>query len=128
MQTLALTTEGQVEIIAAYAAAQKTVNSVAATPGWEAAGAFYMPVNASAKLEVIGFVSGAGRTLRARLYDVAGAAAVSGSIASVADVTVETRGVSGEFELTGGKVYRMEVEVIGSATGTGTARSVSLVQ
>ncbi len=127
MQTLALTTEGQVEIISAYAAAQKTIDAVVSTPGWEAVGAFFMPVSSPAKLEVIGLVSGAGLVLRARLYDVTADAAVSGSVASIAGALVDTRAVSGEIDLTGGRVYRMEVEVTGAADGDGTARSVSLV-
>jgi hypothetical protein len=126
MLTVAVGTATVVEIIAAYAAQMVTINAVTPGPGWTRIGAFWMPAKATVKLELIGLVSVGTNVLTARLYDVAGAAAVSGSTTNNLSDTGDARQLSGAFDLPAGKLYRIEAQVIGAA-GTGLVISSSLI-
>jgi len=124
MRTFGLTPGQQVEIITAYAAAMKLVNAVTPGPGWVTAGVFWLPSTATAPFEIIGLVSVNTNVLHARLWDVTAAAAVPNSEITIA-ATVETRVLSNPVPLTGGRLYRIEMEVIG-AGGSGTLFTAGL--
>jgi hypothetical protein len=126
MQTVPVSTGAEVEIISAYCAAMQVISAVTPGPGWTVIGAFYMPTGATVKLEGIGLVSVITNNLTFRLYDVALAAAVSGSTTDANISTSDVRRLSGAFDLAGGKVYQMQAQVIGPS-GNGTVRSASLV-
>lgn len=127
MQSVALGQNVDVEIISAYTATNQPIQAVASAPAWNVIGAFYMPADASVKLECIGFVTLAGVELSCRLFDVAGAAPVSGSDTAVIDGTVTERQVSGAFELTGRKLYQIQAQVIGDTAEIGVVHAASLV-
>lgn len=113
---LALTTQQVIEILSLYSAAQQSIVAVAVAPGWNVIGAFPMPTDADIRLDVIGSVSDASLTMTTRMYCVSPGfvGPVSGSsvqIASTTDVEV----FSGVFTLQGGRLYQVQVEVVGAA-------------
>lgn len=135
MQAIALGPTGTVEIVSVYAAANQIIDAVEDTPGWNVVGGFRMPVSYSARLELIGAVSMIGLTMRARLFDLTTALPVGGTTVEIT-ATGDTRVVSGEIELVGGRLYQMQVEVTGvdltpleglPIDGFGTVKSAQLV-
>jgi len=120
----ATTSRPSLEILSAYAAGQDDIESVAATPGWQVVGAFYLPVSAALRLELIGSVSVGTLTMRTRLVDLSTNLPISGTEASTTSTT-ETRSLSPIFELTGARSYQIQVEVTGGTGGFGTVRSLS---
>jgi hypothetical protein len=113
-----------VEIISAYTATNQQLPAVPAEPGWYVVGTFYLPISARARLEIIGSVSDAGLTLRGRIFDMTDGAEISGSHAETSSV-LDDRETSGFVDLTGGRVYQIQAEVIGPS-GFGCVKSATL--
>jgi hypothetical protein len=109
-----LTSTPEIEVLAAYAAPQDTVAAVAESPGWYVVGAFRLESTAFLRLELIGLVSHASLTMRARLFDLEAVAEVASMQASLNSL-VDTRALSARVELTGNRIYQIQVEVTGSA-------------
>jgi hypothetical protein len=126
MKGFALTSRPSFEVLSAYSAPQQDIESVAATPGWHVIGAFPMPLTSALHLEMIGLVSGAGLTLRARFFDLTANAPVAGSDVSLT-ATVDTKVNGPTVELTGGRVYQIQAEVTGGGDPEefGTVRMAS---
>lgn len=127
MQAIAISNTANVQVISAYTALNQQVAAVAVSPGWMVAGAFYLAVNATVKLRMVGVVSVGGNLLRARLYDRTAVAIVSGSTTPDVTALVDEKVDSGAVELIGGHIYQMQAECIG-ASGFGYARSIELAQ
>ncbi len=123
MKGFGLTSRPTLEVLSAYSAPQQDIESVAATPGWHVIGAFPMPATAELRLELIGLVSGAGLTLRARFFDLTAGAPVAGSEASIT-ATTDTLQLGPVVELTGGHLYQMQAE----CTGGGASDEVATVR
>src|SRR5690606_25730797 len=68
------------EVVAAWVAPKRVVPAVASSPGWYVMGEYYLPKSTMAQLDVVGCVSDASLTLRARLWDVQAAAPVPGEV------------------------------------------------
>ncbi len=117
MKGVALTTEEQLEIIASVQTGNKVVLAVAAAPGWNVIGEFYLPVGAPARLEAIGAVSDASLAMTVRLFDLADVAAISGSPARLTALSY-TRVLSGLFDLLGGRTYQIQAQVVGNLGDT----------
>lgn len=112
----ALTAASTVEVIAAYSTPQTTVLAVAATPGWQVLGAFYMPKSAQARIDALMMVSDASLTCRVRLYDatpgaVSGSRIVPGYASTQSLTTIRRFGPL--VSLVGGKTYQLQCEVTG---------------
>jgi hypothetical protein len=120
MQSLELTKEEQIEVISIYSSPEKSIDPVVSSPGWVVVGAFQMPITATIRLELIGLVSDASLTMNARLYCVTPAhyGTVSGSAISLTSL-LEAQEFSGLFELLGNRLYQVQVEVVGHASGSG---------
>ncbi len=127
MQTIPVTDAPVVEIISAYAASNQQLPAVEEPPAWVIIGGFYMPRTATIRLEVIGVVSDGSVALTVRLFDVAGAAPVTGSTTAPIDGTTDERQLSGAFELTGGKVYQVQAQCIGGEDEFGIIRTATLI-
>lgn len=122
-QGFALTNASSIEVVAAYAAPQTTVPAVAATPGWQVLGAFYLPKSCSARLDALMVVSDDSLTCRVRLYDVtadtslsAAARVIAGGV-STSSTTI-TRQLGGVVALKAGHTYQIQAEVIGDSGDT----------
>jgi hypothetical protein len=127
MQTIALTTSPQVEIISAYATTNQTLPAVSASPGWYVLGAFFMPVTHDVRLETIGVVSHAGLTLRVRLFDLTEAKPISGTLVELTEL-VDTRRRSGLVNLKGNRAYQVQAECIGGGpSGFAVVKTATLV-
>lgn len=127
-QTVALSTGTIVEIISAYATLTQTIDAVASAPAWMVVGSFFMPKPALCKLELVGLVSDPANSMTARLFNSTDSAVVSGSTTDAVVETTDARKFSGVVSLDGGKLYQMQVQVIGPDNTTfGVARSVQLV-
>lgn len=124
MKGFALTTVPGLQILSTYSAPQDDIESVAATPGWEVVGAFYLPIAAALRIELVGMLSAAGLTMRARVFDVTAAAPITTSYASIS-ATTEARAVSGVLQLAGAHIYQLQVEVTGATGQFGVVRSVA---
>lgn len=118
MRTIKLTEGKLIEVISPYAAPARAVDAVAASPGWTVAGTFRVPLDAAGRLEVVGLVSSASLTFRARIYDLTAAAVLSGAYVEMVGPVVDTFGASGITAIPGGHLYQVQVEVVGAA-GTG---------
>lgn len=118
-----LTSRPSLEVLSAYSAPQTDIESVATTPGWHVIGAFKMPTSAELRLELIGFVSGAGLTLRARFFDVTAGAPVASSEASIT-ATTDTIALGPVVTLTGGRLYQIQAE----CTGGGAPSQVATIR
>jgi hypothetical protein len=118
-----LTSRPGIEVLSAYSAPQTDIESVATTPGWHVVGAFKMPLTAELRLELIGFVSGAGLTLRARFFDVTAGAPVASSEASTT-ATTDTIALGPVVTLTGGHLYQIQAE----CTGGGAPEQIATVR
>jgi hypothetical protein len=116
MQGFALTQEQIIEVLSVYATAERQIDAVAATPGWNVIGAFFMPATAVIRVDLLGSVSHASLTLRVRLYCVSpgSVGVVSGSEASLNSLT-DVQVFSGNVELTGKRNYQFQAEVTGSS-------------
>lgn len=129
MQGFALTQEQIIEILSVYATAERTIDAVAATPGWTVIGAFPMPATAALHLDAIGSVSDAALTLRIRLFDITPGSIgpVSGSEASTTSKT-DVQFTGGSITLTGGHRYQFQAEVTGGASSSlyGAVRRATL--
>lgn len=125
MQSIATTTGARVEVISAYAATNQTVDAVDEVSAWNVIGSFYLPLTTSARVELVGLVSGAPLVLSMRLFDLTAAAPVSGTTVAV-DGTAEERAVSGTVQLQGGRIYQFQAEVLG-ASGFGVVKNATLV-
>jgi hypothetical protein len=119
----ATTSRPSIEVLSASNASQDDIPSVAATPGWFVVHAFYLPVSVALRLELIGLVSEAGLTMRARFFDLGVNAPVASSEASIT-ATTDTRALGPLVELTGARLYQIQVEV----TGGGGAEQVGVVR
>lgn len=126
MQTIATTDGAHVEIISSYAATNQSIVADPA-PTWTTIGAFWLPVDCTAKIEAIGHVSLAGVALKVRLYDVAEDEAVSGTETADIDGIVDERQLSGAVLLTGKTLYQFQALVTGDAAESGIVRSAQLV-
>lgn len=129
MQGFALTQEQIIEILSVYATAERVIDAVAATPGWNVIGAFLMPATADLHIDVIGSVSNAALTLRVRLFDITPGSIgpVSGSEAS-ATATTDVPFTGGAIALTGGHRYQFQAEVTGGVSSSlyGVVRRATL--
>ncbi len=125
-QAISLTEKATVEIIAAYTATNQAFPAVAAAPGWYVVGSFFMPKASPARLECEGLVSAVANVLTMRLVDVLTGIPVGGSTTEGISAMVDTRKLSGSFELAGGKTYQMQAQIIGPS-GFGVVRAASLV-
>ena len=125
-QSIGLTGEAIVEVINGFTAAEQVVAAVAAEPGWTVVGALWVPVDVTAQLELIGLVTDAALAMTARLYNATDAAIVSGTAVSTSSL-VDERKVSGAVVVAGGKLYQVQVEVVGPVAGLGVVRGASLL-
>lgn len=100
------------EIIAAWVAPKIVVPAVATSPGWYVMGEYYLPKSTMAQLDVVGCVSHASLTLRARLWDTTANAVVPGGVTITSLAGVRAKGA--KVELTGGRTYQVQVECTGS--------------
>jgi len=116
MQGFALTTTPQIDILSAYSAPQGPLAAVAATPGWHVVGAFFLHAAADLKLELVGLVSHASLTMRARLFDLTTNEPVSGIQPTISGATKTTdqRVLSNSAPLNGNRAYQIQVEVTGN--------------
>jgi hypothetical protein len=118
---LALTQDLEVQLLLAYVAGLHDIEAVAVTPGWHVAGAFYMSGTENVRLEIIGNVSDPSLVLRCKIYRVRDAEGnevgedVSGSYVQLSS-TVTKRALSGVFELAGGYLYEIQMEVTGGVS------------
>lgn len=119
-QGFALTTASSIEVIAAYSAPQTVIPAVAASPGWQALGSFYLPKSCSARLDALMMVSDASLTCRVRLYDVtvdatltAAARVIPGGVQTQS--TTPVRQLGGVVSLKGGHTYQIQAEVVGDS-------------
>lgn len=112
-----LTQPASLEIVLATTSGQRTLQAVAATPGWYVVDEFPLARSVSAGLDVLGLVSAAGLTMRVRLFDVT-TASVVGGVGVTITATAATRAQSARAALTGGRVYQLQAEVTGG-TGDG---------
>lgn len=120
-----VTTTSTTEIVAAPSFGMELVQAVAATPGWQAVGDFYLPTSADdVSLDVTVLCSKAGLLARVRLYDMTALAEVSGSVVSTTAI-VGTRLLSGLVNLTGGRRYQMQCECTGSTDADAFATVLS---
>lgn len=122
-QGFALTTASSIEVVAAYAAPQTVVPAVAATPGWQVLGAFYLPKSCSARLDALAMVSHASLTCRVRLYDVTDDASLTATARVIAggvstSSTAPVRQLGGVVSLRAGHTYQIQAEVTGNAGDT----------
>lgn len=127
-QVIGLTAGAKVEILSSYTATNQQLPGVASAPAWVPIGAFYMTTDAPVKLEAIGSVTFAGMSLSVRLFDVAGAVPVDGSTTDAITAMIDTRVLSGAFDLPGGKVYQMQAQCIGSTSHNGIVRACQAIQ
>lgn len=116
-QGFALEEASTIEVIAAYSAPQTQVPAVAATPGWQVLGAFWLPKTTKARLDALMMVSDATLTCRVRLYDatpgaIAAASRIVPGYASTQSTTMEQR-KGPVVTLTGGHLYQIQCEVTG---------------
>lgn len=125
MRTIALTSGQTVEIISSFAATNKSIPAVSASPGWHVVGSFRVPVEAKGRLDVVGIVSSGSLTMRVRLFDLTTAGVVAGSLSELASATVDTYARSGTFVIPGGRLYQVQAEVTGGA-GFGVLKSAQL--
>lgn len=127
MQGFALTETAEIEVLAAYSAPQQAIAAVAASPGWYVVGAFFLQTSATLKLELVGAVSHASLTMRARVFDLTSNQPVSGISVSISGATSTTdqKVLSGPAPLTGNRTYQIQAEVTGNAGGSyfGVVRS-----
>lgn len=118
-QGFALTQAASLEIVAAYAAPQTMVPAVAATPGWQVLGAFFLPKSTTARIDALMMVSDPSLTCRVRLYDATpgemnpSARVVPGFASSQS--TTAIRRLGPVVPLTGGRLYQLQCEVTGDA-------------
>lgn len=126
-QTFEVSENTRVEVLSTFTAANQFVDAVADEPAWWNIGAFYFPYSTVVSIELIGLVSDAGVELKARLFDVAAAAPVSGTETEVIDGTTPERVLSGAVDLPGGKVYQMQAQCIGDPGEMGVIHSAQLV-
>lgn len=111
-QGFELTTEDILEVIAAYSSPQATIPSVAATPGWQVVGGFFLSDNVSCQLDAIASVTDDSLVCRLRLFDLTAVAEVSGSRAQTSE-TVPTRVLSGIVSIQGNRNYQIQAECTG---------------
>lgn len=114
MTTPGLTSDSTIEIISAYTATNQTIAAVASAPGWHVVGLFFLPVNATCRLEALGGVSDDSLVMTVRLFDLTAVAAVSGSEATI-DKIADERETSGVITLAGGRNYQIQAQVLGGA-------------
>jgi hypothetical protein len=121
-----LTIAPEIEVLAAYAAPQGEIPAVAASPGWHVVGAFRLELTATLRIELIGSVSDAALTMRARLFDLEDVAPVASMQASLSALTDEAA-YAARVELTGNRIYQIQVEVTGAVGSDkfGVLRSVA---
>lgn len=100
-----------VEIIAAWSSQKTFIYGVAASPGWQLLGQYFLPKSCAARLDVVHLVSASGLTSRVRLWDVDARAAVGGSVSSVA--LSPERSLGGRVQLVGGRSYQVQAECTG---------------
>jgi hypothetical protein len=113
---IALTPEQSIDIVSMYSSAAQSIFGVASEPGWTVVGAFYMPVTANIRLDVIGSVSDSSLIMTTRLFctsvgfegEILGSRAIVGS-------TIDDRQLSSAFDLTGGRLYQVQTQVVGNA-------------
>src|SRR5262245_2591698 len=117
MHGFELLTSPEVEVLSAYSAPQAPIPAVAATPGWYVVGAFFLHAAAELRLELIGAVSDASLTMRARLFDLVVKAPVSGIQATISGLNglTDQRVLSTSAELAGNRTYQIQVEVTGGS-------------
>lgn len=114
----AVTPATQYEVVAAWSVPQKVIGAVAAAPGWECLGEYYLPSTVkAAKLDVVGFISIAGITLDVRLWDVTAKAAVNGAV-SITSILTPVRAIGEAVTLTGGRTYQVHAQCTGAVGGT----------
>ncbi len=126
-QGFGLSSTPEIEVLAAYSAPQQSVAAVAASPGWHVVGAFFLQTSTTLKLELVGQLSHASLTMRARLFDLSARELVSGINPSISGAagTMDQKVLSGAAPLTGNRTYQIQVEVTGNAGGSyfGVVRS-----
>lgn len=91
------------------------VLAVLTEPGWQVIGSFSPDADGDANLSAIGSVSSSLLVMTARLYCVepGSVGEVTGSRATIAS-TVDTRASSARFTLSGGRLYQVQAQVVGS--------------
>jgi len=124
MRTIALTNDKTVEIVSGYAAPIQSINTVPQGPAWYVVGAFYVPATERGAVEIIGSVTEPGVELHVRVFDLTLCAPVEGSVATLSAM-VDTRALSGVFDLRGGHLYQFQAEVIGPS-GFASLKAVQL--
>jgi hypothetical protein len=124
MKGIGLTSKPGIEVLSAYSTSQDDIESVAATPGWQVVGAFYLPSALDVHLEMHGSVSAGGLTMRAQFFDLLLNAPVAGAYAIITSTT-DIRALSGLVTLLGNRSYQIQVEVTGATGQFGSLRSVA---
>ncbi len=127
MRSIGLTGGTEVEIITAYTATNQPVDAVVAGPAWVVIGAFYMPMGGQVQLEAIGLVSLGTVALTLKLFDVTAADDVSGSLTAQISSLLDSRAVSGSFNVVGGRVYQIQAQAIGPLPEFAIVHSAQLI-
>jgi hypothetical protein len=100
-------------IVTAYTASAQVIPAVAASPGWQVIGAFFLPLACDVRLEAIMSVSDASLVMRVRLFDLVTNAEISGSYAVTSSTVPGTRALSGALSLAGNQSYQIQAECVG---------------
>lgn len=125
MKTIGITDNRELEVISVYAATNARI-AAAPTPAWYVVGAFFLPIGAPGRFELIGLVSDPSSALHARLFDVTDAKPVSGSEVVIDGDLVDTRVISDLIEFDGSHIYQVQLEVLGT-TGFGLLKNATLI-
>jgi len=115
-QGFAVSQASKTEVICAYGTAPVEIPAVAATPGWQVIGEFYLPIDCFAQVDMLALVSDASLVCRVRLYNMTPGEVgpVSGSVVSTSSTT-SARVLSGTVNLGGDRVYQYQAECTGHA-------------
>lgn len=130
MQGIAATASASVELISTFTATNQAIPAVVSEPGWYVIGTLFLPIGVTGvQLEAIGALSVAGLTMNVRLFDLVAVAPVGGSDTTALTAIPDTRSTSGLFDLTGGRQYQIQVQVIGTVdpANFGTIKSAQLI-
>lgn len=113
---LALTLEQTIEIVSMYSSSDRSISAVATAPGWYVVGGFPLDVSVRARIDLLALVSDVSLVLTARLYCVTPGfeGEVPNTRVAVTSM-IDTRVLSGYADLTGGRVYQMQAQVVGNA-------------
>lgn len=113
MEGYGLTTADSFQVVSAYASARTQIPGFTASPGWNVVGAFFMPLDGTARIDALGSVSASGLTLRVRLFDLTTLTIVPGEVTITSQIV--TRALGPKSDLTGQHLYQIQAECVGGA-------------